>query len=177
MEEINQLKSKIKEYYSLKESIEKKVKELEQNLAKDQVALENESKERFEQTKTEYEEKFEQLKNDYEEKKANLKTEYDNKVKELNSKYKKSIDENLSKFKEEEKSLVKLSLEAYKKALFTEFDRKRSSERYDPKESKPLNLLKIILENNDFLPKENLEKIESLFSSKISIDELMYEET
>ncbi|MHA1298367.1 MAG: hypothetical protein ACTSO9_02870 [Candidatus Helarchaeota archaeon] len=177
MDEINLLKTKVRDFYSLKDNTNKKIEELDKSFSSNQNLLENESTEKREQLKTEYEEKLKQLKLKFEENIANVKKEYENRLKNLKNECDKNKNDALTKLKEEKENIIKLSLEAYKKALFDEFDRKRSTERYDPKESGPLNALKEILENNDFLPKENLEKINDLFSGKISIDELMYEQT
>lgn len=166
MDEISRLNSKLKNFNEFKQDTNQKIKELELNFEESQESLNNESKE-----------KLEQIKNDYESRKMNLKIENEKRLDKLSSEFEKNKKLTLSKFNEEMQNIIDLFLETYKKALFTEFDRKRSIDRYNPKESKQIIALKEIIENNDFLPKESLEKINSLLNGEKSIDELMYELT
>jgi len=151
MEELDQIGSKIEELKTSRQSVEGKTKELEQELE--------------EQLKT-FEEKRKQLEEEYKENKEKLNIE--NQVKK---------NEVLGDINKLEAEIITLTDEAYKKAIFSEFDRKRSVDVYDPKDAKTLITLKKFIEENPNLPQKYLQKIEELYAKKITIDELMYEYT
>ena len=138
---------------SAKKSVEGKTKELEEELN----------------------EKLSQLEEEFAQKREDLEVQYKNSKDSLQSDFAKKAEDVLGDIKKTEKEVVDLTTEAYKKAIFAEFDRKRSTDVYNAQDSKMLNELKNFIENNEFLDKTHAEKIDKLFSGKISIDELMYE--
>ena len=155
MEELNQIGSKIEELKTSRQSVEGKTKELEDELTEKLKAFEEK-----------YEEKRLQLEEEYKSNKEKLKAENDTKKNEV-----------LKDINNLEAEIITLTDEAYKKAIFSEFDRKRSVDVYDPKDAKSLVTLKKFIEENPNLPQKYLEKIEALYAKKKTIDELMYEYT